>query len=92
MCRELTKTYEEVVRGGLGELAAWAGEREVLGEITVVLGGAVLTVPEPEELAGDVLALVDRGRRLKDAAREVASERGVSTNALYEAAVRLRRT
>ncbi len=39
VCRELTKTYEEVVRGGLGELAAWA-TGEVRGEITVVVAGA----------------------------------------------------
>jgi 16S rRNA (cytidine1402-2'-O)-methyltransferase len=88
VCRELTKTHEEVVRGGLGELAAWAGERDVLGEVTVVLGGAVLVAPEPDELAGDVLALVAGGQRLKDAARRIATERGVSTKALYEAALR----
>jgi 16S rRNA (cytidine1402-2'-O)-methyltransferase len=90
VCRELTKTYEEIVRGGLGELAAWAGERDVLGEVTVVLAGAVLVAPEPDELAGDVLALVAGGQRLKDAARRVATERGVSTKALYEAALRAR--
>ena len=92
MCRELTKTHEETVRGTLGELAAWAGERDVLGEVTVVLGGAVVVAPEPEELADEVLALAAGGRRLKDAARAVAGERGVSANALYDAAVRLRRT
>jgi len=88
VCRELTKTYEEVVRGGLGELAAWAAERDVLGEVTVVVAGAVLVAPEPDDLAGDVLALVAGGQRLKDAARRVATERGVSTKALYEAALR----
>jgi 16S rRNA (cytidine1402-2'-O)-methyltransferase len=90
VCRELTKTYEEIVRGGLGELAAWAAERDVLGEVTVVLAGAVLVAPEPDDLAGDVLALVAGGQRLKDAARRVATERGVSTKALYEAALRAR--
>ena len=88
VCRELTKTHEEVVRGGLGELAAWAAERDVLGEVTVVLGGAVLVAPEPDDLAGEVLALVAGGQRLKDAARAVATERGVSTKTLYEAALR----
>jgi 16S rRNA (cytidine1402-2'-O)-methyltransferase len=90
VCRELTKTYEEVIRGGLGELAAWAAAGEVLGEVTVVLGGAVLVTPQPDALAGDVLALVAGGQRLKDAARRVATERGVSTKALYEAALRAR--
>jgi 16S rRNA (cytidine1402-2'-O)-methyltransferase len=91
VCRELTKTHEEVLRGTLGELAAWADGRDVLGEITVVLGGAVAAAPEPDALVEDVLALVDGGQRLKDAARRVATEHGVATNALYEAVVRARR-
>src|SRR5262249_2375970 len=41
VCRELTKTYEEVRRGRLGDLAAWAAETDVRGEITVVVAGAV---------------------------------------------------
>ena len=52
------------------------------------LGGAVLVAPEPDDLAGEVLALVAGGQRLKDAARAVATDRGVSTKALYEAALR----
>ena len=90
ICRELTKTHEEVVRGSLVELAAWAGEREVLGEVTVVLGPAVVVAPEPEDLAAEVLGLVAEGRRLKDAARDVATAHGVSTKALYDAALRAR--
>ncbi|MDD7963838.1 16S rRNA (cytidine(1402)-2'-O)-methyltransferase [Actinomycetospora lemnae] len=90
VCRELTKTHEEVVRGTLAELAAWAGERDILGEITVVLGPAAPVTPEPEDLAAEVLGLAADGRRLKDAAREVAAAHGVSANALYEAALRAR--
>ena len=91
ICRELTKTHEEVVRGPLAELAAWAGARDVLGEVTVVLGPAVLATPEPEDLAEEVLGLVADGRRLKDAARDVATVHGVSTKALYDATVQLRK-
>jgi 16S rRNA (cytidine1402-2'-O)-methyltransferase len=90
ICRELTKTHEEVVRGSLGELASWAAEREVLGEVTVVLAPAVVVTPEPEDLAAEVLGLVADGRRLKDAARDVAGAHGVSTKALYDAALRAR--
>ena len=91
VCRELTKTHEEVVRGPLADLAAWAGARDVLGEVTVVLGPAVVVTPEPEDLAEEVLGLVADGRRLKDAARDVATVHGVSTKALYDATVQLRK-
>lgn len=90
VCRELTKTHEEVVRGPLADLAAWAAARDVLGEVTVVLGPAVVVTPEPEDLAEEVLGLVTDGRRLKDAARDVATVHGVSTKALYDATLRLR--
>lgn len=90
ICRELTKTHEEVVRGPLSALAAWAGGRDVLGEVTVVLGPAAPATPAPEDLAGEVLELVADGRRLKDAARDVAGTHGVSAKALYDAALRLR--
>lgn len=90
LCRELTKTHEEIVRGSVGSLAAWASERRVLGEVTVVLGPATPTVPEPDDVADEVLELVADGRRLRDAAAEVAARHGVSRNALYEAAVRRR--
>ena len=91
VCRELTKTHEEVVRGPLADLAAWAAARDVLGEVTVVLGPAVVVTPEPEDLAEEVLGLVADGRRLKDAARDVATVHGVSTKALYDATVQLRK-
>ena len=42
ICREMTKTYEETIRGGLGELLEWAQKSEVLGEITLVIAGAEL--------------------------------------------------
>jgi len=91
ICRELTKTHEEVVRGPLAELAAWASARDVLGEITVVLGPAAPVTPEPEDLATEVLGLVADGRKLRDAAREVGESHGVSTKTLYDAALRLRK-
>ena len=79
------------MRGPLADLAAWAGARDVLGEVTVVLGPAVAVTPEPEDLAEEVLGLVADGRRLKDAARDVATVHGVSTKALYDATVQLRK-
>lgn len=88
VCRELTKTYEEVVRGTVAELAAWAATRTVLGEVTVVLAGAdEPEPPEEAELVAQVRARVAGGERLKDAAGAVAQEHGVRRKALYDAAV-----
>ena len=59
MCRELTKTHEEIVRGSLAELADWAADG-VLGEITVVLSGATPSA-DLDTLVAEVSALVDDG-------------------------------
>lgn len=89
VCRELTKTYEQVRRGPLDELVEWA-HGEVRGEITVVVeGGAPVAV----DLAGgveQVTRLVADGTRLKDACREVAAATGLHTKALYDAALAAR--
>ncbi len=84
VCRELTKTYEEVKRGGLGELAAWA-EDGVRGEITVVLEGAAPREVSVADLVGEVSSRVEAGERLKSAAAEVAEAAGVSKKELYDA-------
>ncbi|MFI1419484.1 16S rRNA (cytidine(1402)-2'-O)-methyltransferase [Streptomyces sp. NPDC020731] len=89
VCRELTKTYEEVKRGPLAELAAWAAEG-VRGEITVVVEGA------PEKGAGetDDAELVRRvrvreeaGERRKEAIAAVAVEAGVPKRQVFDAVV-----
>lgn len=89
VCRELTKTYEEVVRGGLGELADWASGG-VRGEITVVVAGASGPALGPEEAVAEVLARVEAGERLKDAAAAVASETGHPKSRLYNDALAAR--
>ena len=90
VCRELTKTHEEIIRGTLGELAEWASDG-VLGEITVVLAGATPKV-DLATLVGEVNALVDDGMRVKDAcAQVVAANPGApSRRALYDAVLRSR--
>lgn len=89
VCRELTKTYEEVKRGGLGELAAWAAEG-VRGEITVVVEGA----PEKGAEEVDAVELVRRvrvreeaGERRKEAIAAVATEAGVPKREVFDAVV-----
>lgn len=90
VCRELTKTYEEVRRGTLSELAEWAADG-VLGEITVVLAGAT-PVADLDALLTQVTELINGGMRVKDAcAMVVAAHPGApSRRALYEAVLRSR--
>lgn len=91
VCRELTKTHEEIARGTLGELAEWAADG-VLGEITVVLAGATPTA-DPDALIAEVIRLVDDdGMRVKDAcAQVVAAHPGSpSRRELYDAVLRAR--
>lgn len=89
VCRELTKTYEEVVRGTLSELAAWAVEG-ARGEITVVLEGAQPVAAEPADLVERVEVLVAKGLRLKDACAEIAAGTGASRRELYDAVLAAR--
>jgi 16S rRNA (cytidine1402-2'-O)-methyltransferase len=88
VCRELTKTYEEVRRGPLDELATWAREG-VRGEVTVVVAGAPApaVVDDPAELAARVAALEADGRPRKDAMAEVARASGVPRRVVYDAVV-----
>jgi 16S rRNA (cytidine1402-2'-O)-methyltransferase len=94
VCRELTKTHEEVVRGTLGELAKWASDG-VLGEITVVLAGAstVGANVDLDTLVAEVNARVDTGARVKDACAQVveANPGAPSRRELYDAVLRSRR-
>ncbi|TDD91921.1 16S rRNA (cytidine(1402)-2'-O)-methyltransferase [Saccharopolyspora karakumensis] len=91
VCRELTKTYEEIKRGSLGDLAEWAAEG-VRGEITVVLGGAEQAAPtDPAELVEQVEERAADGIRLKDAVAEVAELAGVRKKELYDAVLASRK-
>ena len=90
VCRELTKTYEEIRRGPLADLAGWA-QGDVRGEICVVVEGRTRpAAPDEQEVVAEVLALVDQGHRLKQAVGEVAGRHGVSKRDLYNAALAVR--
>ncbi|MFJ6133903.1 16S rRNA (cytidine(1402)-2'-O)-methyltransferase [Janibacter terrae] len=91
VCRELTKTYEEVRRGGLAELAAWAADG-VRGEITIVVAGAERVAIPIEDAVAEVLARRDHGGRLKDVCAAVAISTGHGKKALYDAVVAHRRS
>lgn len=89
VCRELTKTYEQVRRGPLAELSAWAAEG-VRGEITVVVQGAPDRGPEEtdaEELVRRVRVREEAGERRKEAIAAVAVEAGVPKRQVFDAVV-----
>ena len=89
VCRELTKTYEEVKRGGLGELARWAAEG-VRGEITVVVEGAPASGPselDPDTLVSMVRVREEAGERRKEAIAAVAMEVGLPKRQVFDAVV-----
>jgi 16S rRNA (cytidine1402-2'-O)-methyltransferase len=88
VCRELTKTYEEVRRGCLRELAEWAADG-VRGEITLVVGGAAETSGpvDPSELAARVAAREAAGEDRKAAIAAVAGAAGVPKRVVFDAVV-----
>ncbi|ALV51377.1 16S rRNA (cytidine(1402)-2'-O)-methyltransferase [Streptomyces althioticus] len=89
VCRELTKTYEEIRRGPLAELAAWAAEG-VRGEITVVVEGAPEKGPEEyddAELVRRVRVREEAGERRKEAIASVAAEAGLPKRQVFDAVV-----
>jgi 16S rRNA (cytidine1402-2'-O)-methyltransferase len=90
VCRELTKTWEEVRRGPLAELAVWAADG-VRGEITVVVSGATAGASSLEEVLPGIQARVAGGERLKDVCADVSAGTGLSKKALYDAVTAARR-
>ncbi|MGW3492555.1 16S rRNA (cytidine(1402)-2'-O)-methyltransferase [Streptomyces sp. NPDC001020] len=89
VCRELTKTYEEVRRGPLGELVLWAAEG-VRGEITVVVEGAGEKAAEEldaAELVRRVRVREEAGERRKEAIAAVAAEAGIPKRDVFDAVV-----
>lgn len=94
VCRELTKTYEEVKRDSLGELARWA-QGEVRGEITIVVAGAsdderrdASGLGDDDAIAAAVRDRMDAGLSRKEAAAEVADRAGLSKRHVYDVSVR----
>ena len=88
--RELTKKFEQTVRGTLAELTIWAAE-EPRGEIVMVVAGAEPVAADSQDLLTLVLELAADGTGLKQAAAEVAAAHtGVSKNELYNQALQAR--
>jgi 16S rRNA (cytidine1402-2'-O)-methyltransferase len=88
VCRELTKTHEEIVRGTLDGLARWA-RTEVLGEITLVVAGAPArtTQASTEEILAEVTAALQAGSSRSDAITKVATTLGLRKRDVYDVVV-----
>lgn len=85
VCRELTKTYEEVRRGPLVDLVEWA-EHGVRGEVTIVVSGAAAPgVPAMDELVARVTEHESAGMTRRDAIAEVVAATGVRKRELFDA-------
>jgi 16S rRNA (cytidine1402-2'-O)-methyltransferase len=89
ICREMTKTYEETVRGTLNELLTWSTGREILGEVTMVLDGfdASSRLYSEEELVRLVTAQVLAGEGRKEAIASVAKTLKLPKRTVFDAMV-----
>jgi 16S rRNA (cytidine1402-2'-O)-methyltransferase len=89
ICREMTKTYEETIRGSLDQLVDWAESHEVLGEITLVFAG--VEVGTAEKSSEDIVARVRQfeaaGMERKLAITTVAQELDLPKKLVYAAVV-----
>ncbi len=84
VCRELTKTHEEVRRGTLAELADWAREN-ARGEITIVIAGAHGPAMTLEDAVAEVGRRIADGQKMSSSVAEVARSSGLNRRSLYDA-------
>ena len=91
VCRELTKKFEEITRGSLGELADQFHDREVKGEVVIVVDRGVVAVVTAEDVE-DALKVALRDHSMKEAAAMVAEEFGMSRRDAYQIALKLEGT
>ena len=89
LCREMTKTYEETVRGTLGEIQSWANSKEILGEITMVIDGASEGAKEISQQAiiDAVRKLEEVGMERKEAIAAVSKELDLPKREVFDAMV-----
>mgnify|MGYP002145446858 FL=1 len=89
LCREMTKTYEETVRGTLSDIQGWANSKEILGEITVVISGAGEGAKElsQQEIIEAVRKLESVGMDRKEAIAAVATELDLPKREVFDAMV-----
>ena len=93
ICREMTKTYEETIRGTLAELILWAEGREILGEITLVFAGVEVGTETAtnSQMVSRVREFESAGMDRKDAIATVARELDIPKKLVYAAVVEAQR-
>jgi 16S rRNA (cytidine1402-2'-O)-methyltransferase len=89
--RELSKIHEEFLRGTIDEVIAQLAEREVKGEITIIVHGA----PDAEQisqdaLAGEILRLIAEGRGVKQIAEQLGARYRMAKREVYQLALRVK--
>ena len=89
ICREMTKTYEEIIRGSISELSDWANSKEILGEITIVIAGAPIGAKEytQSEIIQRVRKLEEVGMERKVAISTVAQDLDLPKREVFDAMV-----
>jgi 16S rRNA (cytidine1402-2'-O)-methyltransferase len=90
--RELTKMFEEVLRGKTSELRVVLAAREIKGELTILVAGQSETPPSEEArpLAEEIQELSAQGFSLKDVARIVSETRGIPKREVYALGLRMK--
>ena len=93
ICREMTKTYEETIRGTLAELIEWAQGHEILGEITLVFAGVEVGTETAtnSQMVSQVREYESAGMDRKDAIATVARELDIPKKLVYAAVVEAQR-
>jgi 16S rRNA (cytidine1402-2'-O)-methyltransferase len=91
VARELTKLHQEVIRGTLSELVVALGDRELKGEVTIVVEGARAAAPGSGRSLSEAVVIareaLGRGVRKREAARHAASATGLPSGEIYAALV-----
>ena len=89
ICREMSKHYEEVIRGSIAELITWAESKDILGEITMVVEGFDPGTRQfsQEELVRLVIEQENAGESRKEAIAQVAKQNGVAKRVVFDAMV-----
>ena len=93
ICREMTKTYEETIRGTLAQLIDWAQSQEILGEITLVFAGVEVGTETAtnSQMVARVREYESAGMDRKDAIATVARELDIPKKLVYAAVVEAQR-